>query len=206
MAGTTRTSRTPTSFTLQWTDGPTYFADILMVAQKGKFGASYWNEGYKDKDLRCSFDLGGLWPEKTLPAGTQRVNFLMRFADDINSAAAAALHAEDYRAPDRLTILRGSVVTTDEGDRDADGYNEEEGCYVLKGGVDGVAFTIHGKATPRVNPVFKIKGWPGEATTRNMTGTKLRSSVASVREGALILQLLGVVDEDVALKIEPEGK
>ena len=177
-----------------------------MVAQKGKFGASYWNEGYLDKDLRCSFDLGGLWPEKTLPAGKQRVNFLMRFADDINSADAAKTHAEDYRAPDRLTVTKGSAVTADEGDRDGDGFNEEEGCYVLKGAGDGVAFTIHGKATPRVNPAFKIKGWPGEATPRLMTGTKTRPSVASARDGTLILQFLEVLNEDTGVTIEPVGK
>lgn len=193
------TSKSPTSFTLQWSDGPTWFTDILMVAQKGKFGASYWNEGYQDKDIRCSFDLGGLWPGKTLPAGKQRVNFLMRFADGINSAEAGALHAADYRSPDRLTVTKGSADTADEGDRDADGYNEEEGCYVLKPSPEGVAFTIHGKAAPRIHPVFKVKGWTGTATV-TVDGKPVPTSL---REGTLLVQVPGIVKEDVGIVIRP---
>ena len=183
------TSKSPTSFTLQWSDGPTWFTDILMVAQKGKFGASYWNEGYQDKDIRCSFDLGPLWPEKTLPAGKARLNFLMRFSDDINSAEAAALHSADYRSPDRLDVTVGK----------ADGYDEEEGCYVLQAGPEGVAFTIHGKAAPRVNPAFKVRGWTGSATA-TVDGKPI---AASVREGTLLLQIPVTVKDDAAVVIRP---
>jgi hypothetical protein len=204
------TSKAPTAFTLQWSDGPTYFTDILMVAQKGKFGASYWNEGYLDKDIRSSFDIGGLWAEKTLPAGKQRLSFLMRFVDDINSAEAAAPHAEDYRSPDRLAVTKGVVDASEEGDRDADGYNEEEGCYVLKAAADGVALTMHGKATPRVNPALKIKGWLGEVpasiTMQDKAVTLGKGMSASVREGTLILQVLAIVKEDASFLIEPGSK
>jgi hypothetical protein len=182
----------PTSFTLQSSDGPTYFTDILMVAQKGKFGAAYWNEGYLDKDIRCSFDLGSLWPDKTLPAGKVRLNFLMRFADDINSAETAAIHAEDYRAPDRPAVTKGEF----------EGYSEDEGCTVLKAAAEGVAFTIHGKSTPRVNPAFKIKGWPGATASVALDGKALNPA-ASVREGTLVVQLPVTVEEDATVRIEP---
>jgi hypothetical protein len=204
------TSLVPTAFTLQWSDGPTYFTDILMVAQKGKFGASYWNEGYLDKDIRCSFDIGGLWPEKTLPAGKQRLSFLMRFMDDINSAEAAASHAEDYRSPDQLAVAKGAVDASEEGDRDSDGYNEEEGCYVLKAAADGVALTMHGRATPRINPAFKIKGWRGKVpesiTMQDKAVTLGIGMSASVREGTLVLQVLATVKEDASFFIEPGSK
>jgi hypothetical protein len=183
------TSKSPTSFTLQWSDGPTWFTDILMVAQRGKYGASYWNEGYQDQDLRSSLDLGSLWPEKTIPAGKQQVNFLMRFAEDIDSAETAALHAADYRSPDRLDATAGK----------ADGYDEGEGCYVLQAAPEGVAFTIHGKSTARVNPTFKVRGWTGPATAT--AGGK--PVAVHVRDGTLLLQLSGTVKEDVALVIRP---
>jgi hypothetical protein len=210
-AGTEKpTSKAPTAFTLQSSDGPTYFTDILMVAQKGKFGASYWNEGYQDKDIRCSFDLGGLWPDKTIPAGKQRLHFLMRFADGINSAEAGRMHAEDYRSPDRLTVQTGAMDTTDEGDRDADGYNEEEGCYVLKAAENGATFTIHGKSVARVSPAFKIKGWPGTAPAAvSLNGTPLESGkgmTASVREGTLLVQIHATLNEDGSVAIRPGGK
>jgi hypothetical protein len=198
-------SKSPTAFTLQWSDGPTYFTDILMIAHKGKFSASYWNEGYEDKDFRLGFDVGSLWPEKSLPAGKQPLHFLMRLADDINSLETAALLSESYRSPDRLTVTMGAVDTADEGDRDADGYNEEEGCYVLKA-AQGVAFTIHGATAPRVNPAFKIKGWPGSSASVTMAGKALDASqgIAFARDGTLLLQIFTTVKEDATITAQPE--
>lgn len=176
------TLQSPSSFTLQWSDGPTYFTDILMVARKGAFGAAYWNEGYLDKDIRCSFDLAAAWPGKTLPAGKQRVCFLMRFATDINSSEAASVHAEDYRSPDQ-------------------GYDEEEGCYVLSAAPEGVTVKIHGKARPRVNPAFRIQGWPGEAPKKIVLDGQTVDANAAVRDGTLLVQVLAVVREDATLSI-----
>ena len=202
------TSESPTAFTLQWSNGPTYFTDILMVAHKGKFAASYWNEGYEDKDIRSSFDLGSLWPDRSLPTGKERLHFLMRFMEDINAAGVAARHAEDYRSPDRLTLTRGTLDTADEGDRDMDGYNEEEGCYVLKA-AQGIAFTMHGATTPRVNPVFKIQGWPGASASVTMGGKALSTgeeAIVSVREGTLLLQIFATVTQDATIAIQPQNK
>jgi hypothetical protein len=200
------TSTAPSSFTLQSTDGPTFFADILMVAQKGKFPAAYWNEGYQDKDLRCSFDLGSRWPEKVIPAGREPLNFLMRFADDID-AAAAKVHADDYRAPDRLQTAKGAVDTTDDGDRDADGFNEAEGCYGLRAAADGIAFTLHAKEVPRVRPVFKVRGWPGATPASITVGGRAvavgRGLTASVREGTLLLQIHETLTEDSEIVVAP---
>jgi hypothetical protein len=61
-----RDNKTETAFALQWSNGPTYFTDILMVAYKGKYGAAYWNEGFQDKDMRTSLDLGGLGARRPL--------------------------------------------------------------------------------------------------------------------------------------------
>jgi len=198
-------SKSPTSFTLQWSDGPTYFTDILMVARKGLYGSSYWNEGYQDKDIRCSFDFGGAWPEKTIPAGTQRLHFLMRFADDLNSAEAGAAHARDYRSPDRLTAARGAPDLADEGDRDGDGFNEDEGCYVLTAAPEGATFTIHGASTPRVNPAFKIKRWAGEAPSKILLGGRTvergKGMTSAVREGTLLLQLFVRVKDDAEVAV-----
>jgi hypothetical protein len=131
----------------------------------------------------------------------------MRFADDVNSAEAAVPHAEDYRSPDRLAVAKGTVDASDEGDRDADGYNEEEGCYVLRAAAEGVALTMHGKATPRVNPAFKIKGWPGKVpasiTMQGKAVTPGKGMSASLREGTLVLQVLATVNEDASFLIEP---
>jgi hypothetical protein len=156
--------------------------------------------------ISYSFDLGSLWPEKTLPAGKQRVNFLMRFSDDVNSAEAAARHAGDYRSPDRPAVATGAAEKSDEGDRDADGYNEEEGCYVLTSSAEGVAFTLHGKAVPRIHPAFKIKGWTGAAPVAIVIDGKAVPAVASVREGICVLQIDGIVKEDARVTIRHGGR
>lgn len=200
-----RDNKTETAFALQWSNGPTYFTDILMVAYKGKYGAAYWNEGFQDKDMRTSLDLGGLWPDHTLPAGKVHLQFLMCFRDDINGPHSAKPYAEDYRSPDVLGLAKGEIDKTDEGDWDGDGFNEEEGCYVLMSGKDGVAFSLHGAKVPRMNPVFKVKRWAGtapQAITVDHRGLATgREFVASAREGLLLVQLLGKVEQEACVEV-----
>lgn len=198
-------SKGPASWVLQWSDGPTYFTDLLMVFQKGAFGGTYWNEGYLDQDYRTGLNIMGLFPNNTVPQGKTNLAFMFRIADDMNGAEAAAPYAKDYRSPDTLAVSKGEVDKTDPGDLDADGYNECEGCYVLKAAADGVAFTLHGKGIPRMEPAFKVKGWTGEAPKTIKLGDKTltegKEFNASVRDGVLLLQVLSPVAEDVAVTI-----
>ncbi|MFB3891484.1 MAG: hypothetical protein ACE15C_05610 [Phycisphaerae bacterium] len=198
----------PTPFVLQWSNGPTYFTDMLLVYYKGSFGASYWNEGYEDKDYRAGMDIMPMFPDKKLPKGKTTIPFLFRIGDDMNSAAAAAPYANDYRSPDKLDVAKGQADKADEGDLDKDGYNECEGCYVLKAAADGVEFTIHGRETPRMRPAFKIKGWTGESVKAVSVANKQldagKDFIASVNEGAAIVLLLADLKEDV--KVVVSGK
>jgi hypothetical protein len=119
----------------------------------------------------------------------------MRFADDMNGETLAAPYAEDYRSPDRLACAQGEVDKTDAGDRDNDGFNEVEGCYVLKSGPTGTSFILHGSELARMQPVFKIKGWGG----RELEGGK--GFNASVAKEFLLLQILEPVREDAVVTI-----
>ncbi|HUW57126.1 MAG TPA: hypothetical protein VMZ92_10855 [Planctomycetota bacterium] len=192
-----------TSFALQWSNGPTYFTDVLMAFQKGKFYGSYWNEGYEDKDYRAGLDVMSLFKDATVPAGTTHVPVMFRIADDMNDADAAALHANDYRSPDRLEMTKGQLDKTDPGDVDGDGYNEAEGCYVLKAAPDGVVLKLHGKETPRMNPVFKVKGWNAAAPKTLTLNNRPVTINGSVRDGVLLLQVLEDVKEDVTVALTP---
>lgn len=196
------------SFALQWSDGPTHFQDILMVMQKGRHPGTYWNEGYRDKDVRAGLDLLSRWPDKTVPKGEDHLHLLMRFAHDLNSPEAAKPYAEDYRAPDRLAISEGTIETADEGDRDGDGFNEAEGCYVLKAGARGVAFVLHGRNVPRMLPAFKIKDWAGSPPKSVAVGQREllqgKDVLCSVWDGSLLVQILENVGEDA--KIEMPGR
>jgi len=196
---------TASSFALEWTDGPTHFQDILMVLRKGKYKGSYWNEGYEDKDLRAGLDLMTRWPDQTLPKGSDHISLLLCFRDDLNGHQAAAAYANDYRSPDRLNVSEGVLDTLDEGDRDADGFNEAEGCYVLNSTAKGVRFTLHGAKVQRMQPAFKVKGWKGSGTPRlTMDGLPLALGAdfqVSVDGGVLLLTLARIVNNDVSVSI-----
>ncbi|MBM4042471.1 MAG: hypothetical protein FJ290_28600 [Planctomycetes bacterium] len=197
--------KAPASFVLQWSNGPTFFADMLLVYYTGRYGTSYWNEGFQDKDYRAGMNIMSRFQEKRLPKGKTAIPFLFRISDDMNSAATAASYANDYRSPDKLEVSKGTVDTADEGDLDRDGYNESEGCYVLRAGADGVAFTIHGKQTPRMKPAFKIKGWPGDsvpAVTINARRCEPNKDyVASVKGGVALVLLWADVRDDTVVQL-----
>ena len=191
-------------FALEWSDGPTYFQDILMVMYKGKYSGSYWNEGYEANDLRAGLDVLKYLPDRTLRKGTARLYVMMCFRDDINSPETAKLYAEAYRSPDKPAVTRGTADTTDAGDTDQDGFNEAEGCYVLKAAADGVEFVLHGKPVPRMGPAFKVKGWTGAVAKVTLAGKALAQGKdfnASVVDGTLLLQLLAPVKDDVQVTL-----
>jgi hypothetical protein len=197
--------KTPTPFVLQWSNGPTYFTDMLLVYYKGRHGISYWNEGFEDKDYRAGMEVLGLFPGKKLPQGKTTIPFLFRIADDMKGAVAAARYANDYRRPDRLEVAQGEADLADEGDLDKDGYNECEGCYVLKAGAAGAAFTVHGRETPRMKPAFKIKGWPGGSVRAVTLGDRKlgapKDFVASVQGGVALVLLGADIQEDVRVSV-----
>jgi hypothetical protein len=153
------TRESPSAFALQWSDGPTYFTDILLVISKGKFPSGYWNEGFPTEDYRAGLSLGSIWSGQ-IPKGKNPLAFMMRFADDMNGEKDAGPYAQAYQEPDQLSVSNGAVDVADIGDLNGDGFNESEGCYVLTAAKkDGVSFTLRSTAFPRPNPIFKVKGW-----------------------------------------------
>jgi hypothetical protein len=195
----------PASWVLQWSNGPTFFEDFLMVFYKGKFGGTYWNEGYQDQDYRTGLDILKMFPGKRLHAGKTTIDFMFRVADDMNGADAAAPYANDYRAPDALAVTKGELDKSDPGDDDKDGFNEAEGGYVLKAAAGGVAFTLHGAKVPRMAAAFKVKGWTGDAPkTIKLAGKDLAAEKdfnASAKDGVLLFQFLIPVKEDAEVVI-----
>jgi hypothetical protein len=193
------------SLALQWSDGPTHFQDFLMVFHKGKFGGTYWNEGYEDKDIRTGLNLMSRWPGGKLSAGRDHLPLLFCFGQDINSPEAAGRYAEDYRNPDKLAVTQGTALTNDVGDFDADGFNEAEGCYVLRAAPGGVEFMLHGAKTPRQSPTVKVKDWTGAApATVTFGADKLVAGegfVAAIQARQLLLQVLRQAQEGVPVVI-----
>ncbi len=203
--------KTASSFILQSTDGPDFFSDVLFALYKGKHDSGHqWNfdEG-RFLELGTNMNWTSLLPKNPIPAGSRTViGFMIRFGDDMNSPERAAVYARDFRSPDKPAIAAGSAVRDDDGDRDGDGFNEREGCYVLKSGADGVDLTLHGKEVARISPAFKVRGWSGRApTTISLDGVELVGGtdfVASVTGGVLILQVLKDIVTDGRIVI-PKG-
>lgn len=197
--------KTASSFALEWTNGPTYFQDILMVMYQGKYNGTYWNEGYLDKDLRCGLDVLGRWKDKTLPKGTDHILLMLVLRDDINGHEAAKPYAEDYRSPGKLNVTAGKADTSDAGDYDRDGFNEAEGCYVFSSAADGVAFTLHGRQSPRMNPAFKVLQWNAETPKTILVGDKSLAAGkdfnASVSGEVLLLQVLSNIRDDAKMTV-----
>jgi len=199
------TGRKPSAWVLQHADGPTHFTDILMVLQDTRGTGAYWHMGYKDRDYRTGLNIMRTFPNGTSPAGGMHIPVMFRIADDMNGAATAALYANAYRTPGKLTVTKGTAVTDDPGDFDGDGYNEAEGCYVLKAAPDGVAFTLYGAEVPRMTPTFKIKAWKGGVPEGIAFDAQYlapgRHFNASVKDDVLLLQLLEDVKKDAPVAL-----
>lgn len=201
---------TASSWHLQYTNGPTYFEDILMVAQKGKYNANYWGMGYNAEDYRTSFRQYGTLGNGAITAGKHPLYYLMRFADNMNDIASANQYALDYRMPDALNITLGQADKSDPGDADGDGYNEGEGCYVIAGGTTGARFTITGSASvKRLSPVFKIKNWVwGAPASIQWAGATINRGTdfnAAAVNGTLVLQVFRDATSSVEAVVTGSG-
>ena len=90
------------------------------------------------------------------------------------------------------------IVTNDPGDLNADGFNESEGCMVLRG-KGPVELTYRKGQQAGFAPAFKIMGWQGAAPTRVKANGKDVPVIAHVVGGNLILQVQGRLEG-------PQGK
>lgn len=121
------------------------------------------------------------------------------------TAVEAVPFAADYRAPAKIT--GATLVTDDAGDFNKDGFNESEGCYVLKAPpqqIDGVlvpmslSFTFEKGKAAGFAPAFKVLGWAGAAPKTVKVDGKDAPCAAGVVDGKLIVQILGAIAADKA--------
>jgi hypothetical protein len=120
-------------------------------------------------------------------------------AATFKTAAEALPYALDYREPAK--IEGAQLVKDDSGDFNKDGYNESEGCHVLKG-PGSLSFTYEKGKGAGFAPVFKVVGWQGEAPkVVKVDGKEVRAASAVV-DGKLVVQVMGTVaGEKVKIQI-----
>jgi len=124
-----------------------------------------------------------------------------KLAPDLKTPKDALPFAMQYREPAKLTGV--TLVTDDEGDLNKDGYNESEGCHVLKG-PGPLSFTYEKGKGAAFAPAFKVMGWIGPTPKSVKLKGKNADAAAGVVDGSLILQILDSIQEEKAtVEIRP---
>jgi hypothetical protein len=116
-------------------------------------------------------------------------------APRMKTAAEALPHALQYRRPAKLS--GADVVTDDPGDLNRDGFNESEGCSVLRG-PGPLGFTYEKGEGSGWAPAFKVLRWTGPAPEKVSVDGRDIPCVSALVDGRLVLQLLGTVEGEKA--------
>jgi hypothetical protein len=105
----------------------------------------------------------------------------------------ALAHALPYRQPARVDVSKGELVKNDPGDLDADGFNESEGCWVLRS-KSAVELTFPNRDHALFAPVFKVLDWSAlPPRTVRVNGKEVPALSANLN-GNLVLQVLGSLE------------
>jgi hypothetical protein len=116
-------------------------------------------------------------------------------APELRRPKDALPYAMQYRTPAKVT--GAELVTDDPGDFNKDGFNESEGCHVLKG-PGPLVFTYERGPGAGFAPAFKVIGWKGEAPKGVGVNGKEVQVAAAVVDATLLLQVLGTVEGQAA--------
>ena len=134
--------------------------------------------------------------------------FIHIWPNDRNSYDAALPYVQDYQTPAKPDVTKGTLVTDDAGDYDRDGFNEAEGCTVVRADGDAVELTLDGRDVKRFSPVFKVTGLKrgAEAVVVELDGKRLvkgESLAAHVdaASGVALVRIVGTVSTQSAVRM-----
>jgi len=182
---------------LHYVTGRAYYWGRWLHLDSGSADLNYvfWRDGNIQYDLQDS---------KTV------THLLQIKPDTMNSNTLAQPYALDYRQPGVLSVIKGGTVNYDPEDLNKDGYNEAEGCYLVKAAGEGVEFDLN-CTVKRFNPVFKILNWSfsvpqkieANGETLNIGYGYLAQMAANNKD--LVLQVCGSYENRVNVKIGTTG-
>ena len=181
-------------------------ADALLVWHTGERSTSYFNAPYEWVFYRSGVRLAEAADKTLEPGASLTWCFMLQLkSDDIDSEEAARPYALDYRAPARVTVARGALITDDVGDLNQDGFNEAEGCYVLSAEDGSVGFTLASGEVTHYWPILKVLNWPGAApaniTVNDRELSRGSDFLAHADANVLIIQLLEPVSGDAVFSV-----
>jgi len=127
--------------------------------------------------------------------GGDRLAIQLRiFPRNLDSFDAVEPYRKDYQSPAKLRMRAGKVVTDEAGDLNADGYNESEGCYTIRGGRTVV---LDAGGNDRMQPAIKFLGSGVNGIPDVLVDGKLAErsayNLAWLEGDALLLHWLGTV-------------
>lgn len=137
-----------------------------------------------------------------LPPGDTRFSFaaMMRvWPTDIDSAAQAAPMAADYRHPTPLLVDVGSLVRTDPGDFDGDGFSEGRGYYVLQLDNKAADVRISGRRYLRFSPAFKLVNARDRDVWVYVDGKQIETY--RDREGDILFEVKGMISNEALVEV-----
>ena len=105
-----------------------------------------------------------------------------------------------YAKPGRIELLVCDEARTATGDKNADGYDETQGCYVVAGKDGHCRFRFHPPAGGIREPVVRVLGdWPKQTTVYSH-GSRL-APVQHLKDGSILFTLPGEIKKPTLVEV-----
>ena len=136
------------------------------------------------------------------PAPPALVAFHRRLHPRPEPEEEVSVFVRDYLDPARVRVRQGGIVRGDAGDLDGDGFNESEGCYVVRGARRVI---VEAGERERVQPVIKFRrppvtGLPDVIANGSVAG-RPKYNLAWVDSGVLLLHWRGNIPSGGQLEV-----
>lgn len=120
--------------------------------------------------------------------------FLLELAPEDGSVSA-----RQYREPGTVTPQDGKIVRGDPGDWNGDGFNEGEGCFVLRG---SSKFSLKAGSAGLQDPAIKILAPKGQGLSEILVNGSLVGEAARVGLDAILVSWRGSLKAGQAVEVE----
>ncbi|MCL2330497.1 MAG: hypothetical protein FWC56_04255 [Phycisphaerae bacterium] len=120
--------------------------------------------------------------------------------NDVDSPSQAGPLALAYSQPMPITVDTGSLVRTDPGDLNGDGFSEQRGYYVLQ--LDGrvASVRLDGREHLRVSPTFKVVDVGGYDVWVYVDGRLIRNTQRDAHND-LLFEIPGMISREILIDI-----
>jgi len=139
---------------------------------------------------------------RVIPSGDRFVFTAMtRFwPPDIDTATEAGPMAADYGNPFPIEVYTGTLVRTDPGDYDNDGFSEARGYYVVQLDGNVARIRIDGRNHLRFSPIFKLVDVADRDLWVYVDGREI-TDLQRNRDGEVLFAVPGIVSQQTLIEV-----